>query len=162
MGSFVYYMVGLSCFLKALLKVIKLVIFSRFKQKMTTFGVQGRWVKMTSCRGKPTPQAGYDHKVKKVLTCLSLHKHWMHLNDFLQNKLAYWGPSKKTVYAPAIEKLQLIGLNLGLVFSTRSGCMHLLCSVAKLPNLRLKTCHKQHVGYLLLVFALPLLNDFNR
>ncbi len=57
-----------------------------------------------------------------------------------------------------MDKLWLLGLNLGRVFSSRSGCMramHLLNSGTSLPNLGLKTRTKQFIGSLLLAFLLP-------
>jgi hypothetical protein len=57
------------------------------------------------------------------------------------------------------DKLELTGRALGRVFNFRSGCMrhtmHLLPSVAKQPNLELKTRPKQLLGSLPLVIALP-------
>jgi len=40
-----------------------------------------------------------------------------------------------------MDKLKLIGLNLGRAFNSRSGCLHavhFLCTVEKQPNLKLK------------------------
>ncbi len=49
-----------------------------------------------------------------------------------------------------MDKLKLTGQNLGRVFKSKSGCMcvvHLLCSEAIRPNLKLKTRPKQLLGY---------------
>jgi hypothetical protein len=57
-----------------------------------------------------------------------------------------------------MNKLQLAGRNLGRVFNFRSGhmhAMHLLCYGIKVPNLKLKTQHKQLLGSLPLDIALP-------
>ncbi len=57
-----------------------------------------------------------------------------------------------------MDKLQLTGQNLGWVFNLRSVHLpvaHLWCYLVKLPNLKLKTRHKQLLGSLPLDFALP-------
>jgi hypothetical protein len=58
-----------------------------------------------------------------------------------------------------MDKLWLTGRALGRVFNFRSGCMrhtmHLRPSVAKQPNLELKTRPKQLLGSLPLVIVLP-------
>jgi hypothetical protein len=57
----------------------------------------------------------------------------------------------------SVDNLQLIGQNLGRVFNSTSGCVHVMqlnCFVTKLPNLKLKTLPKQRLGYLLLDIAL--------
>jgi hypothetical protein len=57
-----------------------------------------------------------------------------------------------------MEKLQLTGQNLGRVFNFRSGHLHaatFLVLIVKLPNLQLKTRHKQLLGSLMIVIALP-------
>ena len=56
-----------------------------------------------------------------------------------------------------MDKRQSTGWNLDRVFNSRSGCMcalHLCCSEAKRPNLKLKTRPKQLLSYLQLVLAL--------
>jgi len=56
-----------------------------------------------------------------------------------------------------IFKLQLTGQNQARVFnftSVRVHAVHLLCYRAKLPNLKLKTQPRQHLGYLPLDIAL--------
>jgi len=59
-----------------------------------------------------------------------------------------------------MDKLKLIGYNLGCVFNSRARhaciCRALAC-IAEWPNLKLKTRPKQLLGYLLLAFALPVL-----
>ncbi len=63
-----------------------------------------------------------------------------------------------------MDKLQLKGQSLGRVFNSRSGCMHathLFGYEAKLPDLKLKTRHKQLLGSLLLDIALPGLDNSN-
>jgi hypothetical protein len=57
-----------------------------------------------------------------------------------------------------MDKLYVTVQTLGRVFNFRSGCMqimHLLHSVALLPNLELKTRPKQLLGSLPLDVALP-------
>ncbi len=57
-----------------------------------------------------------------------------------------------------MDKLQQTGQNLGRVFNFRFGHLHaehLWCYQVKLPNLKLKTWPKQHIGSLPLVTALP-------
>ncbi len=57
-----------------------------------------------------------------------------------------------------MDKLELTDLNLGRVFNARSGCMyelHLLSSIAKLPNLKLLTRLKQLLGSLQLDIVIP-------
>ncbi len=54
---------------------------------------------------------------------------------------------------PSIDKLQVIGQNLGQLFNSRSGCVHDMqsrCFETKLPNLKLKTWPKKLLGSLLL------------
>jgi hypothetical protein len=56
-----------------------------------------------------------------------------------------------------MDKLQLTGQNLVRVFNFRFGHLHaehFWCYQVKLPNLKLKTQHKQPLGYLLLVIEL--------
>ncbi len=56
-----------------------------------------------------------------------------------------------------MDKLQLTGQNLGRVFNFRYGHLHaehFWCYQVKLPNLKLKTRHKQLLGSLLLVIKL--------
>ncbi len=56
-----------------------------------------------------------------------------------------------------LSKLQLAGQNLGRAFNNGRDCVlavKLLCSEAKLPNLKLKTMHKQPTGYLTLDIVL--------
>jgi hypothetical protein len=55
-------------------------------------------------------------------------------------------------------KLQLTGLNLGRVFNFRCGRLHaaqIWCYQVNLTNFKLKTRHKQLLGSLPLVIALP-------
>jgi hypothetical protein len=62
-----------------------------------------------------------------------------------------------------MDTLQLAGQNLGQVFNFRSGHLHaahLWCYLAKLPNLKLKTRHKQLLGSLPLDIALPDIINF--
>ncbi len=57
-----------------------------------------------------------------------------------------------------MDTLQLAGQNLGRVFNFRRGHLHaahLWCYLVKLPNLKLKTWHKQLLGSLPLDIALP-------
>jgi hypothetical protein len=57
-----------------------------------------------------------------------------------------------------MDKLQLTGQNLGRVFNFRSGHLHastFLVLLVKLPNSQLKTRHKQLLGSLRIVIALP-------
>jgi hypothetical protein len=57
-----------------------------------------------------------------------------------------------------MDKLQLTGRNLGRVFNSRSGCVHVMqlhCFETKLPNLMLKTQPRQLLGSLPLDIALP-------
>jgi hypothetical protein len=54
-----------------------------------------------------------------------------------------------------MDKLQLTGRNLGLVFNYRMCVMQLFCYKAKQPNLKLKTWQKQLVASILLAFAHP-------
>ncbi len=64
-----------------------------------------------------------------------------------------------------MDKLQLTGQTLGLVFNSRSSCMdtmHYLRSVAIWPNLELKTQPKQLLGPLPLDIALPAGKAFQR
>ncbi len=62
-------------------------------------------------------------------------------------------------FSYTMDKLLLTGRALGRVLNFLSGCMHtikhLLPSVAKKPNLELKTRPKQLLGSLPLVIALP-------
>jgi hypothetical protein len=58
-----------------------------------------------------------------------------------------------------MDKLQPTGQNLGRVFNFRSGHMnvaYLWCYQVKLPNLKLKTWPKQHLGSSLLDFVIPM------
>jgi hypothetical protein len=58
----------------------------------------------------------------------------------------------------AMDKLQLRGQNLGLVFKIRNSHLHaavFLVSSVKLPNLQLKTRPKQLLGYLPLDITIP-------
>jgi hypothetical protein len=57
-----------------------------------------------------------------------------------------------------MDKLKLIGWNLGWVFNNRLGhaCIGIaIVHITKQPNLKLKTRPKQLLGSLLLAFALP-------
>ncbi len=57
-----------------------------------------------------------------------------------------------------MDKLQLMGQNLGRVFNFRNGrvhVMHLLCYGVKLPTLKLKTRPNQLLGYHKLDMLLP-------
>ncbi len=55
----------------------------------------------------------------------------------------------------ATDKLRLTGQNLGQVFSSRTGCICVLCTEAKEPNLKLTKVNRQLLGSILLAFALP-------
>jgi len=55
-----------------------------------------------------------------------------------------------------IDELKLAGQDLGLVFNFRLGASF---GIAKLPNLKWKTQPKQLLGYLLIAFALPNLDE---
>jgi hypothetical protein len=76
------------------------------------------------------------------------------------------GPKRQKKTFP-VDKILLIGLKMGRVFKSRSGCMYvmrLLCNIAKLSNFKLKTRPKQLLGYLPLAFvllALPILSALN-
>ncbi len=68
-------------------------------------------------------------------------------------------PQKIEIFL-TIQKLQLTGQNLGRVFNFRNGHVHatyFLYYRLKLPNLKLKTWHKQLLGFLPLDIALPVL-----
>jgi hypothetical protein len=61
-----------------------------------------------------------------------------------------------------MDKLKLTGLNLGRVFNSRLGraCIgHAIVHITKQPNLKLKTWPKQLLGYLLLAFVLPAIDN---
>ncbi len=55
----------------------------------------------------------------------------------------------------SMDKIQLVGQNLVVVFNFRCGYVHVMqlrCYEVKLSNLKLKTCPKQLFGYLTLDF----------
>ncbi len=63
-----------------------------------------------------------------------------------------------SVWSSTMDKLQLIGWNLGRVFNSRSSCVRatqLHCFEKKLPNLMLKTWPRQLLGSLPIDIVLP-------
>ncbi len=73
-------------------------------------------------------------------------------------------PEKASLLSFIMDKLQIIGQNLGQVFNFRSGHLHaatfLVLSV-KQPNLQLKIPPKQLLGSLPLVITLPGFNAWS-